>query len=170
PGHPFEQVVEALKPPRSASYSPVFQTMLYTNAGGAGGQLQLPGLNLEFLPSHKDNTQHDLSLHIDEGASSLSCSLSYSTALFDASTVERLAARFERLLRCFTEARKPASAPWSWTRPWPCRGQRPGTGAGAHAAVLPPGAGLVRRHLRNRLPVRGQPGLSQRRAAAGDLR
>ncbi|KPA91115.1 condensation domain-containing protein, partial [Pseudomonas asplenii] len=91
-------------PPRSASYSPVFQTMLYTNAGGAGGQLQLPGLNLQFLPSHKDNTQHDLSLHIDEGGPSLSCSLSYSTALFDAGTIERLAARFERLLRCFTEA------------------------------------------------------------------
>ncbi|WP_339493126.1 amino acid adenylation domain-containing protein, partial [Pseudomonas sp. EA_15y_Pfl2_R67] len=101
---PFELVVEALKPPRSASHSPVFQTMLYTNAGGAGGQLQLPGLNLEFLPSRKDNTQHDLSLHIDEGGSSLSCSLSYSTALFDAATIERLAARFERLLRCFTEA------------------------------------------------------------------
>jgi len=84
---PFEQVVEALKPPRSASHSPVFQTMLYTNAGGAGGQLQLPGLNLEFLPSHKDNTQHDLSLHIDEGGASLSCSLSYSTALFDAGTI-----------------------------------------------------------------------------------
>ncbi|MBO1537085.1 non-ribosomal peptide synthetase [Pseudomonas sp. OA65] len=101
---PFELVVEALKPPRSASYSPVFQTMLYTNAGGAGGQLQLPGLNLEFLPSRKDNTQHDLSLHIDEGGPNLSCSLSYSTALFDAATVERLAARFERLLRCFTDA------------------------------------------------------------------
>ncbi|UZE84263.1 non-ribosomal peptide synthetase [Pseudomonas viciae] len=101
---PFELVVEALKPPRSASYSPVFQTMLYTNAGGAGGQLQLPGLNLEFLPSPKDNTQHDLSLHIDEGGPSLSCSLSYSTALFDASTIERLAGRFERLLHCFTEA------------------------------------------------------------------
>ncbi len=101
---PFELVVEALKPPRSASHSPVFQTMLYTNAGGAGGQLQLPGLNLEFLPSPKDNTQHDLSLHIDEGGPSLSCSLSYSTALFDASTIERLAGRFERLLRCFTQA------------------------------------------------------------------
>ncbi|WP_191488524.1 non-ribosomal peptide synthetase [Pseudomonas sp. FEN] len=101
---PFEQIVEALKPPRSASHSPVFQTMLYSNAGGAGGQLQLPGLSLEFLSSHKDNTQHDLSLHIDEGGSSLSCSLSYATALFDASTIERLAARFERLLRCFTEA------------------------------------------------------------------
>ncbi|WP_207268115.1 non-ribosomal peptide synthetase [Pseudomonas sp. FW305-28] len=101
---PFELVVEALKPARSASYSPVFQTMLYTNAAGAGGQLQLPGLNLEFLPSRKDNTQHDLSLHIDEGGPSLSCSLSYSTALFDAATIERLAARFERLLHCFTDA------------------------------------------------------------------
>ncbi|WP_260963317.1 non-ribosomal peptide synthetase, partial [Pseudomonas citri] len=100
---PFELVVEALKPPRSASYSPVFQTMLYTNAGGAGGQLQLPGLDLEFLPSRKDNTQHDLSLHIDEAGPRLSCSLSYSTALFDATTIERLAARFEHLLRCFTE-------------------------------------------------------------------
>jgi non-ribosomal peptide synthetase component F len=101
---PFELVVEALKPPRSASYSPVFQTMLYTNAGGAGGELQLPGLSLDFLPSRKDNTQHDLSLHIDEGGASLSCSLSYSTALFDVATIERLAGRFERLLRCFTEA------------------------------------------------------------------
>jgi syringomycin synthetase protein SyrE len=101
---PFEQVVEALKPPRSASHSPVFQTMLYTDADGAGGELQLPGLKLDFLPSHKDNTQHDLSLHIDESGQSLSCSLSYSTALFDASTIERLTARFERLLRCFTDA------------------------------------------------------------------
>ncbi|MBA1228906.1 amino acid adenylation domain-containing protein [Pseudomonas viridiflava] len=101
---PFEQVVEALKPARSASHSPVFQTMLYTDAEGSGGQLQLPGLNLEFLPSQKDNNQHDLSLHIDESGERLSCSLSYSTALFDASTVERLAARFERLLSRFTEA------------------------------------------------------------------
>lgn len=101
---PFEQVVEALKPPRSASHSPVFQTMLYTDTDSTGGQLQLPGLKLEFLPSHKDNTQHDLSLHIDESGENLSCSLSYSTALFDASTIERLTARFERLLRSFTEA------------------------------------------------------------------
>nr|WP_242487975.1 non-ribosomal peptide synthetase [Pseudomonas sp. TH31] len=101
---PFEQVVEALKPPRSARYSPVFQTMFYTNAGGAGGQLQLPGLNLQFLPSRKDNTQHDLSLHIDEGSVQLSCSLSYSTALFDSASIERLAGRFERLLSCFTQA------------------------------------------------------------------
>ncbi|WP_038436646.1 non-ribosomal peptide synthetase [Pseudomonas brassicacearum] len=101
---PFEQVVEALKPPRSASYSPIFQTILYTNAGDGGGSLQLPGLDLQFLPSRKGSAQHDLSLHIDEGGPCLSCSLAYSTALFDACTVERLAARFERLLHCFTEA------------------------------------------------------------------
>ncbi len=101
---PFDLVVEALKPPRSASHSPIFQTMLYTNAGNDAEQLRLPGLTLEFLSSRQEDTQHDLSLHIDEGGEQLVCSLSYSTALFDASTIERLARRFERVLRYFTEA------------------------------------------------------------------
>ncbi|WP_122315436.1 non-ribosomal peptide synthetase, partial [Pseudomonas cichorii] len=101
---PFDLVVEALKPPRSASHSPVFQTMLYTNAGNDAEQLRLPGLTLEFLSSRQEDTQHDLSLHIDEGGEQLVCSLSYSTALFDVSSIERLAARFERVLRHFTEA------------------------------------------------------------------
>ncbi|MGP0173587.1 amino acid adenylation domain-containing protein [Pseudomonas sp. NCHU5208] len=103
-GAPFDQVVEALNPPRSASHSPVFQSMLYTNAGGAGASLQLPGLELEFLPSHKASTQHDLSLHIDEGHGRLSCSLSYATALFEAASIERLGQRFENLLEHFTQA------------------------------------------------------------------
>ncbi|HLD67082.1 MAG TPA: amino acid adenylation domain-containing protein, partial [Pseudomonas sp.] len=86
----------------SASYSPVFQTMLYTGAGA--GQLSLPGLTLEFLPSRKDNTQHDLSLHIDDAGPCLSCSLSYSTALFDSATIARIAQRFEHVLGRFASA------------------------------------------------------------------
>ncbi|OUM08469.1 non-ribosomal peptide synthetase [Pseudomonas syringae] len=101
---PFDLVVEALKPPRSASHSPVFQTMLYTNAGGDAEALQLPGLALEFLSSRQEDTQHDLSLHIGDNDEQLVCSLSYSTALFDTSTIERLAQRFERVLRHFTDA------------------------------------------------------------------
>ncbi|MFJ7794116.1 amino acid adenylation domain-containing protein [Pseudomonas sp. NPDC096950] len=101
---PFEQVVEALKPPRSTRHSPVFQTMLYTNAGNDAETLSLSGLTLEFLPSRKDQTQHDLSLHIDDSGDCLSCSLSYSTALFDAATIERIAQRFERVLSYFTDA------------------------------------------------------------------
>ncbi|MGE8146098.1 condensation domain-containing protein, partial [Pseudomonas frederiksbergensis] len=101
---PFEQVVEALKPPRSTRHSPVFQTMLYTNAGNDAETLSLSGLTLEFLPSRKDHTQHDLSLHIDDSGDCLSCSLSYSTALFDAATIERIAQRFERVLSYFTDA------------------------------------------------------------------
>ncbi|WP_240326446.1 non-ribosomal peptide synthetase, partial [Pseudomonas syringae] len=101
---PFDLVVEALKPPRSTSHAPVFQTMLYTNAGNDAEKLHLPGLTLEFLTSRQEDTQHDLSLHIDEGGEQLVCSLSYSTALFDVSTIERLAQRFERVLSVFTDA------------------------------------------------------------------
>ena len=42
---PFEQVVEALQPVRSLSYSPVFQVM-FVLQNAPRGELQLPGLTV----------------------------------------------------------------------------------------------------------------------------
>jgi amino acid adenylation domain-containing protein len=44
---PFDQVVEAVNPPRSASYSPIFQ-VLFTSYDGNLPALELPGLSITF--------------------------------------------------------------------------------------------------------------------------
>jgi acyl carrier protein len=53
---PFEQVVEALRPPRSMSYSPIFQVMLSLNNVPSGGELNLPGLTLSPVESSQPPT------------------------------------------------------------------------------------------------------------------
>ncbi len=63
---PFEQVVEALQPPRSMSHSPVFQVMLVLQ-NTPQGALQLPGLTLSIEEIPRDNAQFDLTLALTDG-------------------------------------------------------------------------------------------------------
>src|SRR5262249_7784510 len=85
---PFEQVVEALKPARSMSHSPVFQLMLaWQNTPEA--RLELGDLTLEPLGSEQTSAKFDLTLNLQEGAEGVAGTLSYATALFDPATVQR---------------------------------------------------------------------------------
>ncbi|MGJ7902565.1 amino acid adenylation domain-containing protein, partial [Lysobacter sp. 1R34A] len=95
---PFEQVVEAVQPARSLSYSPLFQTMFAFNNTPGGGALALPGLALEAIDSPLTTTQFDLSLALADGADGIAGSLAYATALFDRATAERYAACLVSLL------------------------------------------------------------------------
>ncbi|WP_387696142.1 condensation domain-containing protein, partial [Photorhabdus sp. RM157S] len=56
---PFEQVVDALQPARSLSYSPVFQVMLALNNTPAQA-LKLPGLALALVEQPQRSSQFDL--------------------------------------------------------------------------------------------------------------
>ncbi len=108
---PFEQVVEAVQPQRSLSYSPVFQTMLTFNNTPAGAEGQtVPGLRLSTIGHVRDTTHFDLELLLNESGESLAGGLAYSTALFERDTAERFAGHFVRVLEAMVaDAAQPLS-------------------------------------------------------------
>ncbi|HLP88084.1 MAG TPA: amino acid adenylation domain-containing protein [Nostocaceae cyanobacterium] len=94
---PFEKLVEAIQPERNLSYNPLFQVMfVFQNA--ANKQLDLPGLKVENLGVEQTTTKFDLTLVLEEVEAGLFGKFEYNTDLFDAVTIERLAANFEVLL------------------------------------------------------------------------
>src|SRR6185295_19764443 len=97
---PFERLVEELAPPRSASWTPLFQAMLtFRNLGLP--PLELPGLAIvpEEVPAAAAKFDLTLSLGDAPGTvAGLSGRFEYATELFDPATAERLAGRFVRLL------------------------------------------------------------------------
>ncbi|OIN46673.1 non-ribosomal peptide synthetase [Pseudomonas azotoformans] len=97
---PFEQLVEALRPERSLSYSPLFQVMFNHQNRGAGSASEPTGsgLVLEGLDWESRTAQFDLSLNVAEDASGIQASFGYATDLFEAATVERMAHHWQRLL------------------------------------------------------------------------
>ncbi|KOV61056.1 dimodular nonribosomal peptide synthetase [Streptomyces sp. NRRL WC-3618] len=101
---PFEQLVEALNPPRSPARHPLFQVMVAFRPG-AEPQLDLPGLTATALPVESGATKIDLTFNLGERQAAdgspdgIEGILQYSADLFDRTTAEELAARLERLLR-----------------------------------------------------------------------
>ena len=94
---PFEMVVEAIKPERSLSHSPIFQIM-FALQNNEQTELSLPSLKLERLPLEGDINRFDLELSIKEYPNGLAASWAYNTDLFFEETVRRMAQNFEVLL------------------------------------------------------------------------
>ncbi|EGH05493.1 pyoverdine sidechain peptide synthetase III, L-Thr-L-Ser component, partial [Pseudomonas amygdali pv. aesculi str. 0893_23] len=88
---PFEQLVEALQPQRSLSHSPLFQVMFNHQSQASAEVHALPGLQVEALTSESYPAQFDLTLNTAEHDGGLSAGLTYATALFERSTIERMA-------------------------------------------------------------------------------
>jgi amino acid adenylation domain-containing protein len=95
---PFEQIVEALNPVRSMSYSPIFQIM-FTWQNTPEDDLDIADLIIEGLDTEQALAQFDLSLDLFEEESQICGSVNYATALFDETTIERHWHYFEALLR-----------------------------------------------------------------------
>ncbi|KAA0947673.1 amino acid adenylation domain-containing protein [Pseudomonas sp. ANT_H14] len=96
---PFEQLVDVLQPERSLSRNPLFQVMFNHKAQDPqAASVQLPGLRIEGLEWESPTAQFDLSLNTVEHNGALSAAFIYATDLFDASTVERMAAHWLALL------------------------------------------------------------------------
>ncbi|MFF7456374.1 amino acid adenylation domain-containing protein [Kitasatospora sp. NPDC008115] len=100
---PFERLVEELNPARSLARHPLFQVAMVLQSTGEG-ELELPGLSVEALPSDTGVAKFDLNVTLEEffgpdGApAGLDCAVDYATDLFDRETAEAIAARFGRLL------------------------------------------------------------------------
>ncbi len=94
---PFERLVGELQPERDPSRTPIFQTMLALQ-NAPRGTLELPGLTLSLLPGEARTAKFDLTLALQEEDGGLRGEIEYSTDLFDAATVARLARHYETLL------------------------------------------------------------------------
>ncbi|MFF2954225.1 amino acid adenylation domain-containing protein, partial [Kitasatospora sp. NPDC057965] len=100
---PFERLVEELNPARSLARHPLFQVALVLQSNGEG-ELTLPGLGVEALPSDTGVAKFDLNVTLEEflgpdGApAGMDCALDYATDLFDRETAQAIAVRFGRLL------------------------------------------------------------------------
>ncbi|MDB6037006.1 MAG: amino acid adenylation enzyme/thioester reductase family protein, partial [Verrucomicrobiales bacterium] len=93
---PFEKVVEALHPERSASHAPFLQAV-FTSQNDFVSELSLPGLTFEFWEIETGTAKFDLTLIVKEGKQ-LKAFLEYNTDLFNDSTADRLLGHYETLL------------------------------------------------------------------------
>ena len=93
---PFEQLVEAIRPQRSMSYTPLFQVMLVLQ-NNQQGTLSLPGLTLSPVKQEVVHAKFDLSLTATETNQGLHLTWEYNTDLFSESSIERFASSFATL-------------------------------------------------------------------------
>ncbi|MDX7998149.1 amino acid adenylation domain-containing protein [Xenorhabdus sp. Reich] len=100
---PFEQLVEALQPPRSLSHSPIFQVMLALDNTPIQRTLELADVVLDELPSIRKSTHFDLSLSMNDTDRGLIGELEYASDLFDRASIERFASYLQTLLKAMAE-------------------------------------------------------------------
>ncbi|MFD6453936.1 amino acid adenylation domain-containing protein, partial [Nocardia sp. NPDC060220] len=96
---PFERVVDALQPARSAGRHPLFQVALsFENLAPVA--FELPGITVGALDARTAEAKFDLLLTMREQQDNggMHAEFAYATDLFDAETVRSFGARFVRLL------------------------------------------------------------------------
>ncbi|QFR96865.1 amino acid adenylation domain-containing protein [Streptomyces tsukubensis] len=101
---PFESLVEAINPQRSAAHHPLFQVMLALQNAPAA-EFELPGLVVRSQFISTGTSRFDLFFSLSESyAEDRACRgiegmVEFSTDLFDRATVDALVGRWVRLLR-----------------------------------------------------------------------
>ncbi|HEX3094147.1 MAG TPA: condensation domain-containing protein, partial [Candidatus Angelobacter sp.] len=110
--YPFSLLTEKLRPGRDSSRSPLFQVMFAMQKAPLlheeglslfalsedGARMNLGGLELESIRLEQRVAQFDLSLVAAETKDELVATFEYNTALFDPTTVSRMAEHFTTLL------------------------------------------------------------------------
>jgi amino acid adenylation domain-containing protein len=99
---PFEKLVEELRPERSLSRSPLFQTMFVLENQSAP-ELTLKGIEVESVPLEASTAKFDLTLGAIEKAESLEIWISYSTDLFEPGSVTAILNDFKQTLETIVQ-------------------------------------------------------------------
>ena len=95
---PFEKLVEELQPERDMSRSPLFQVMMVLQ-NAPGEALELEGLSLSGVESAGETTKFELMLGLQEIGGRVVGGFNYDRDLYEAETIGRLAASYERMLQ-----------------------------------------------------------------------
>ncbi len=112
PDVPLERLVQALGPPRSAAYGPIFQAVFAWQTQ-AMPPLTLEGLSIEEVFVSPAHVKFDMVLDLVPRADgSISGVLEYDSSLFDEAAATRLAGEFERTVRALAQGRRPHPAPF----------------------------------------------------------
>jgi non-ribosomal peptide synthetase component F len=99
---PFEQIIEMLQPPRSLNRSPVYQVE-FTLQNAPLEPLETRDLKFTPVNVQPDSSETDFNLIMSESKNGLAGEIIYSTDLFDAATIERMADHFQTLLQGVVE-------------------------------------------------------------------
>ncbi len=94
---PFEKLVDELAPERSLAHSPLFQVMLVLQNADVES-LKIQDLSLRPVMVDVTMSKFDLTFNLAEVDGGLVGMVEHATDLYDAATVDRLIAGFERLL------------------------------------------------------------------------
>ena len=99
PDVPFDRIVQALRPERSALHSPVLQT-LFVLQNVPKQELDLHGLTTTPVAMDRPSAgaTFDLTLSLNETGGELRGTLEFNSTLFRIATIERMAAHFKILL------------------------------------------------------------------------
>ncbi|SDQ31283.1 non-ribosomal peptide synthetase [Pseudovibrio sp. Tun.PSC04-5.I4] len=99
---PFEQVVEALRPQRTLSYTPLFQVM-FAWQNVEADPTRFAGLDTEPAVLARTASQFDITLELVDNGTCIYGGLEYATSLFDKQTIERLAGYLRQVVRSICE-------------------------------------------------------------------
>ena len=94
---PYEKLLEALRPPRDLSRNPLFQ-VLFVLHNTPQQALELPGLTVHPLEIDPGTARFDITLEFWETPEGLRGRFEYSTDLFEAATIARMAGHLQTLL------------------------------------------------------------------------
>jgi len=95
---PFEKLVRELQPNRSLGQRPLFE-VLFVVQNAPLPALELTSIELRMVELEDTAAKFDLAVFAEETAAGLLWKWNYSTELFDASTIDRMAGHFETLLQ-----------------------------------------------------------------------
>jgi amino acid adenylation domain-containing protein len=96
---PFERMLEELEIKRDPAYSPLMQVgfVVHNDAEGAE-EIEASDLRMEIVSVETGRANFDLTLSVHHTTQGLVGSFEYSTALFDESTIKRMAEHYQNLL------------------------------------------------------------------------
>jgi len=94
---PFEKLVGELQPERDLSYNPLFQ-VAFVLQNAPMSTLELAGLVISPVEKAKEISIFDLLLEVAATPEGMQGTFTYSTDLWDASTIERMATLYQALL------------------------------------------------------------------------
>jgi FkbH-like protein/FkbM family methyltransferase len=86
---PFDRIVEAVRPERTANYTPFVQVM-FSFIKTPLARTELPGVTLQHADIETGTTDFDLFLTVVEGPDGLHGSVGYNTDLFEPATIDAL--------------------------------------------------------------------------------